>query len=1217
MSRLPAWRHAVLLAGLIPLLGGGAAVAAAVPAAPHAAVPVAPAPVTRAAAATDVDPSLFGSLQWRNIGPYTGGRSLAVAGSVARPNEYYFGATGGGLWKSTNGGTDWAPVTDGQITSSSVGAVAVCPSNPDVVYIGTGETASRGDIISGDGVYKTTDGGATWSHLGLADTQMIAKIRLDPSNCNRVFVAALGHEFGNNSERGVFRSTDGGASWQKVLYVSDQTGAGDLTMDATNPNVLYASMWQTFRRFWTFSSGGDESGLYKSTDGGTTWTNITTNSGLPAGPLGKIGVSVSPVNPNRVYALVEAHAGGLYRSDDAGATWTLASNAAAIRQRGFYFNAVIADTTNVDRVYIGNVSFMRSDDAGATFRTIGTPHSDNHDLWIAPDNDQRMIEGNDGGAAVSTNGGTNFTAEDYSTAQIYQLATTNDSPYLVCGEQQDRNSVCVSSTGGTGSFGIGGGESGPVAVDPADSNVFYAGNYDWRLTRLDRSGKSQIGTRDINPWPDNPMGYPAGALKHRVQWTFPLVTNPAEPNAVFTGSQYLMKTTNKGQSWQQISPDLTLNDPSTTGDSGGPITKDQTSIEYYATIFSIAPSTLDPKVIWTGSDDGLVHVTTDGGTTWKDVTPPTLSTFTRVSMIDAGHQDTQTAYVAGQRYETDDDTSPYAYRTHDGGRTWTKIVSGIPAGNFLWTIREDPVKPGLLYATTEHSVYVSFNDGDSWQSLKTNLPDTRVYDLKVKDDDLVVSTHGRGFYVLDDAAALLRRLTPSTTAADVADFHQSVPPATPIPSVTAPPVVIPPTTPAADQENALAVLKDPNDVVHAVSSSVSVSYTFKQAVTSARADFVDASGTVLNSVTLPTTAGTRTTTWNLRYANAVSFPGLIYWAGSNTGPRAPLGSYTVRLTVDGQQLSQSFDILKDSRLTNVSDADIQAEFELALKVRDRTSDANQGVINIRACTAQIDAAVAQADDASIAGSGAALDASLSAVENELYQTKLQASEDPLNYPIKLDDKIAALHSLIEGVDARPTDQAYAVYDELTAQLNVQLSRLAGIVASDVWSFNRMLQAKGIAPIACSSFTETTTASDSVGGSVPATLALTLGAPVTFGSFTPGLAKDYSATTTAGVISTAGDATLSVVDPSATAPGHLVNGAFSLPQALRANASSPGGSAAGGGAVSGMPLTLETWAGPISNDPIVVAFAQSIAATDALRTGSYSKTLTYTLSTTTP
>jgi hypothetical protein len=494
-----------------------------------------------------------------------------------------------------------------------------------------------------------------------------------------------------------------------------------------------------------------------------------------------------------------------------------------------------------------------------------------------------------------------------------------------------------------------------------------------------------------------------------------------------------------------------------------------------------------------------------------------------------------------------------------------------------------------------------------------------VYDLKVKNDDLVVSTHGRGFYVLDDAAALLRRLTPTTTPADVADFHQTVPPVTPIPSVSPPPAVVPPTTPAADQENSLAILKDPNNVVRSVSGNVSVSYTLKQAATSATASFLDPAGHVITTTTLPATAGTRTTTWNLRYPNAVSFPGLIYWAGSNTGPKAPLGTYSVRLTVDGQSLQQSFDILKDSRLTNVTDADIQAEFELALAVRNRTSDANQGVINIRACTAQVDDRVGAANDPAIGAAGASLDASLSSVENELYQTKLQAGEDPLNYPIKLNDKIAALHGVIESVDHRPTDQTYQVFDELSAQLQVQLNRLAGIVATDVWSFNQLLQAKGLAPIACSSFTETTSGTGTVSGTVPATLALTLGTPAAFGPFTPGADRTYTATTTADVLSTAGDALLSVSDPSTTAPGHLVNGTFALPEALQASASSPGGHAGTPAAVGGAanPTPLETWAAPVSHDPVTIAFSQHIGATDPLRTGMYAKTLTFTLSTTTP
>jgi photosystem II stability/assembly factor-like uncharacterized protein len=1022
----------------------------------------------------NVNPSLYSNLRWRNIGPNLGGRSLAVAGSAARPNEYYFGATGGGLWKSTNGGTNWAPVTDRQISSSSVGAVAVCAANPDIVYIGMGEVDLRGNVIPGDGVYKSTDGGATWKHLGLADTQMIGKIRIDPTDCNRAHVAALGHAFGTNAERGVFRTTDGGANWQKVLYRNDQTGAVDLSMDPSNPRTLYAAMWQASRKFWLLDDGGPGSGLFKSTDGGTTWTEITANLGLPAEPIGKIGVSVSGANPNRVYALVEANGGGLFRSDNAGATWQLVSTSADIRQRGFYFSKVFADTTNPDRVYVGNVSFLRSDNGGVTFSTVRTPHSDAHDLWIDPANDNRMIESNDGGATVSSNGGVDFTAENYPTGQFYQVVTTNNDPYLVCGEQQDRSSICVSSTGGTGSFSIGGGESGPVSVDPRDSNVFYAGNYDWLMTRLDRSGRSAIGNRRVDPWPDNPMGYPAGALRYRAQWTYPLVTNPAELDAVFSGSQYVMKSTNGGQSWQQISPDLTYNDPTTTGDSGGPITKDQTSIEYYATVFSIAPSEVNKNWIWAGSDDGRVWFTNKGGGTWHEVTPPDLAKFTRVSMIDAGHatravqQDKaqQTAYVAAQRYELDDFT-PIAYRTHDGGKHWTKITRGLTQNDYLWSIRQDPQRSDLLYATSAHGVYVSFNDGDSWQPLRLNLPDTTVYDLKVKGDDLVISTQGRGFYVLDDGAALLRRLAPKTKPVDIADFHQTVPPVTPIPPVSPPPAVIPPTTHAPDADNSLATLRDPDNVVRSVSSNVSVSYTLKQAVGSATATFLDANGNVVATNTLPTTAGTRTTTWNLRYPNAVSFPGLIYWAGTNTGPKAPLGRYTVRLTVDGQSLQQSFDDLKDSRLTHVSDADIAAQFDLDLKVRNATNDANQDVINTRDCTVQVDDRVSAANDSSVTQAGAALDAALNEVQNALYQTKLQASEDPLNFPIKLNDKISALHSVIESVDGRPTGQTYQVFDLLNSQLQAQLQKLRSAVSTDVPRFNQLVASHGLAPINCS------------------------------------------------------------------------------------------------------------------------------------------------------
>jgi photosystem II stability/assembly factor-like uncharacterized protein len=979
------------------------------------------------------------------------------------------------LWKTTNGGDDWSPVTDGQIRSSSVGAIEVCPTNPDVVYIGMGEVELRGSVIPGDGVYKTTDGGKTWKHMGLADTQMIGRVRVDPGNCDRVFVAALGHTFGANDERGIFRSSDGGQTWQKVLVGDGLTGAVDLSIDPSNPKVVYASLWHVFRKPWLLFSGGNTSGLFKSTDGGTTWSELS-GHGLPTEPLGKIGVSVSPADPNRVYAIIEAAEGGVYRSDDAGASWQRTNDSSSLRQRAFYYTRIYADPIVRDRVYVMNTSFFRSDDAGTSFSSISTPHGDNHDLWIARDNNSRMVEGNDGGANVSTDGGQSWTDQDYSTAQMYRLATTDDDPYLVCGEQQDRGAVCVSSTGGD-FFGIpGGSESGPIAVDPRDSNVIYAGSccgpFTGSLTRFDRSGKTGIGGRRIDPWPDNPMGHAAGDVLHRFQWTYPLVTNPAEPNAVFAGSQYVLKSTNGGQSWQRISPDLSYADPATLGDSGGPITRDQTGIEYYATVFAIAPSPVDPKVIWAGSDDGRIHVTTQGGGAWRNVTPRGLVKDSRVSMLDAGHQSTSTAYAAVHRYKLDD-FKPYIYKTHSGGTAWTKITTGIPDGDFIWSVREDPQRRGLLYAAAQHGVYVSFDDGSSWQSLSLNLPDNSVQDIGVKRGDIVIASHGRGFYVLDDGATLLRRLTPQTKPRDIADFQQTVPPETPIPDVGPGPPSVPPTTHEPDAENDVAVLRDPDNPVRAVTNNLQVSYTLKQAASSATADFLDAHGAVVRSFALPTTAGTRTLSWNLRYASATSFPGLIYWSADNNGPRAPLGTHSVRLTVDGTSLTQSFEVLKDARLNGIiSDADLQEQFELALGVRNRTSDANQGVINIRDCTTQIDARIAAANDPEVTQQGTALKGSLSAVENELYQTRLQSNQDPLNYPIKLNNKMATLRSVIESIESRPTDQTHDVFDLLAGQITTQLDRLAGIVATDVPRFNATLQSHGQPPISCSAVSPT-------------------------------------------------------------------------------------------------------------------------------------------------
>jgi photosystem II stability/assembly factor-like uncharacterized protein len=1052
-------------------------------------------PSSATEASGPVDPALFDSLQWRNLGPNLGGRSLAVAGSPSRPNEYYFGATGGGLWKTTDAGQSWKPVTDKYLTSSSVGAVAVCPTNPDVVYIGTGEADLRGSILPGDGVYRSTDAGATWSHIGLEDTQTVSKIRIDPADCNRVLVAALGHPFGKNTERGVFRTTDGGQSWSKTLYRDDLTGAADVVIDPNNAKVVYASLWHAYRQPWLLNSGGEGSGLFKSTDGGAHWTELTTHPGLPEAPIGKIGLAVSPQDSNLVWAVVEAKNGGLYRSDDGGDTWHLVSNDAELIQRSFYYMHVVADPKDRNTLYVLNVNFLKSTDGGKTFTEIDTPHGDNHDLWLDPDNPQRMIEGNDGGAAVSTNGGNTWTAETHPTAQFYHVTTTSGTPYQICGAQQDRSTLCVASNGnGSGYTTIGGGESGYVAVDRSDENIFYSGNYGGTLGRFDqRLGSSQ--SHNVNPWPDNPMGYPAKDIKERFQWTFPIMTSTADPKALYSASQHIFRSTDRGESWQQISPDLTRADPATMGDSGGPITKDQTSVEYYATVFSVAPSPLDKKLIWAGSDDGLVHVTRDLGKKWADVTPAGIPHFIRFSMIDAGHHDTDTAYAAGQRYQLDDNT-PYLFKTHDGGKHWTAITTGIAPGDFAWTIREDPERPGLLYAGTQHGVYVSFDDGAHWQSLRLGLPDTSVQDITTHGDDLIIATHGRGFYTMS-GLSVLRQLTPSTTKQQAEQLMRAIPQhagtavdggsahetpsgaATSRSGTAGTGAAATPnselnkarksTAPAASAlSGGTATLYQPADPTRSVDSGATVHFTLDQPASKVDMTFLDTDGHEIRTFTgLPTSAGSYAFTWDLRYPGPTTFPGIVWWSASTTrGPKAPLGDYTVRLSVDGTPITQNFTVNKDPRLTKVTAKDIQREFDLAMAVRDRTSNADQAVIDIGQCTKQIGDRITAADDPQITADGQALTDKLSGISDEIHQSKSKASEDPLNYPIKLNNKIAALLGVIESADHLPTAQTNQVFDLLSGQLDTQLTALHTTVGTDVGSFNTELDRLGLQPVSC-------------------------------------------------------------------------------------------------------------------------------------------------------
>ncbi len=1005
------------------------------------------------AAAEHYDASVFGALQWRSIGPQRGGRSIASAGSASRPNEYYFGAVGGGLWKTTDGGTTWRAVTDGQIQSSSVGAVAVAESNPDVVYIGMGETELRGNIMQGDGVYKSADAGKTWTHIGLGDTQAISRIRIDPSNADVVYVSALGHPYAANAERGVFRSRDGGKTWQKILYKNDRAGAVDLCIDPRNSKVLYAALWDVYRTSWTLSSGGPLSGLYKSNDGGDTWSEITRWPGLPNGIIGKIGVAVAGGDSNRVYAMVEAEDGGLFRSEDAGATWARISEDRRLRQRAFYYSRIYADPVSKDTVYVLNTSFFKSTDGGKTFKVIRTPHGDNHDLWIAANDPQRMVESNDGGANVSINGGETWTGQAYATAQLYHVATTRDVPYHVCGAQQDNSTICVSSAaggrggGGGGRVGeiqysAGGGESGYIAPHPVNPNIFYAGSQGALLTRLDRSTGQM---RDVQVYPLFFSGMPASELKERWQWTFPIVFSPLDPNVLYTSSQHLWRTTNEGQSWQMISPDLTRADPKTLGDSGGPITKDQNGPEIYGTIFTIAPSIKDAQTIWTGSDDGLVYITRDGGKNWQNITPPGLPDFIRISLIDASPHKPGTAYVAAKHYQADD-RRPYAYRTDDYGTTWTKIVNGIPANDFVQAVREDPKRAGLLYAGTEHGIYVSFDNGAEWQSLRLNLPDTQVSNLVIEGDDLVIATHGRSFYILDDITPL-RQLSTGvlSTAAHLFTPH---------------PVVRSINRAGIDYwlaKEADAVTIDILDANGAVVRSYvgSAEADKKRTAAADDAGAEEGGGGRGGAVRPPARkAGGNRFTWDLRYPGAKTFEGLIYWgAQAEAGPLATPGKYQVRLTANGVTETRPFTVSKDSRLTGVTDADLAEQFKLAIQVRDKTTEANEMVIRIREIKKNIADRVKK--DPSLDAAGERLSTKLSAVEEDLYQVRNRSNQDPLNFPIKLNNQIAALMRVVETGDARPTDQSYAVFKELNERLEAIRKQYEEILQADTKGFAAM------------------------------------------------------------------------------------------------------------------------------------------------------------------
>jgi photosystem II stability/assembly factor-like uncharacterized protein len=1018
-------------------------------------------------------------IRWREIGPFRGGRVLAVTGVTSQPDVYYFGATGGGVFKTTDAGATWIPVSDGQFANGDVGSIAVAESDPNVIYVGMGEACIRGNASPGDGVYKSTDAGRTWKNVGLKDTQQIGKVIVNPKDPNTVFVAALGHQFGPNEQRGVFKSTDGGATWRQVLTRGPKAGAVDLSMDSNNPNVIYAAFWEVYRTPYSLESGGPGSGLWKSTDGGETWKDLSKNPGMPKGLQGRVGVSVSPANPQRVYALVEADDGGAFVSNNGGDTWTRVNSSNEIRQRAWYYTHVLADPKNENTVYFLNVNFFRSTDGGRSLSPIRPPHGDNHGLWIAPNDPQRMIESNDGGATISLNGGRSWSTEDNQpTAQFYRVALDSDFPYHAYGAQQDNSTVRIATRGRGGItdkdwYDVGGGESGWIAPDPRDTAIVYAGSYGNLITRFD----AHTGTlRNINPWPDNPMGHPASDLKYRFQWSFPIIISPHDPAVIYAGANVMFKSTDEGQSWTAISGDLTRNDRSRQGSSGGPITKDNTSIEYYDTIFTINESPITKGLIWVGSDDGMIHLTRDNGKTWQDVTPPEsmIPKWAQINAIDPSPFDPGTAYVAATLYKADD-FKPYMYKTSDFGKTWTKIVNGIPNDHFTRVVREDPNRKGLLFAGTEFGIYVSYDSGDHWQSIQLNLPVVPITDLGFhkREDELVVATQGRAFWVMDDLGHLwdLKGQAPSD---DIKIFKPKTvmrtegggrgggggragaavgqnPPAGAVIEYWL--------KDRPQGELTLEFLDSKGATVNKYSSrSQDRRSTEEQGMAEQEAEFNPfARGAAPRA---PAQQGMNRFVWDLHYADATVFPNMILWAGSTRGPIIVPGNYSVKLTVDGKTQTQSFTVVLDPRF-HTSPQALNAQLALAIQIRDKLSQTNQAVIDIREAKKQLGEYISLWKDVpaakKVVDNAQDLTKRLSSVEEELYQVKNQAAEDPLNYPIKLNNRIAALLGVVEGTDTAPTRQSEAVNEELSTEVNVQLRAARKLLTDDIAAFNKMVK----------------------------------------------------------------------------------------------------------------------------------------------------------------
>ena len=1005
------------------------------------------------------DEKLYSALEWRSIGPYRGGRSAAVTGVPGKPNLFYMGATGGGVWRTNDAGNTWTNISDG-FFGSSIGSVAVSEWDNNVIYVGQGEGTIRGNVSYGHGMWKSTDAGKTWTFVGLKESKHIPRIRIHPKNPDLVYAAVLGDLFKSSEERGVYRSDDGGKNWKRILFANANAGAVDLCMDPNNPRILYASMWRARRTPYSMESGGEGSAIYKSTDGGETWKNISTNDGLPKGIWGISCVSVSPVNSNRVYAMIENDNGGVYRSDDAGQTWKKMNDDRNLRQRAWYYTKIYADTKDEDMLYVMNVSYHKSKDGGKTFQSYNAPHGDHHDLWIAPEDNQRMVIADDGGAQVSFDGGENWsTYGNQPTAQYYRVTTDNHFPYRIYGAQQDNSTQRVAHR--TDGFSIGdrdweptaGGESGHIAIDPTDNDVVFGGSYDGLLTRRNhRTGEE----RGINAWPDNPMGHGAEGAKYRFQWNFPIFFSPHDTKKLYAASQNLHVSYNAGESWELASPDLTRNDASKMGSSGGPITKDNTSVEYYCTIFAVAESPYEKDLILAGSDDGLLHVTRDGGKNWTKLSVAGMPEWTMINSVEFTPHEKGAAYVAATSYKSGD-YRPLLFKTKDYGKTWTKITDGIDPTHFTRVVRADQKRSGLLYAGTEFGMYISFDDGTSWKPFQLNLPIVPINDLTIKNDNLIAATQGRSFWLIDDLTPL-HQLSETVSKADVHLYK-------PMPSYR-----MNGGQAGRRGQPKTEGMNHPNGVM--------IHYFIKDTTkTVASLEILESNGKLIKKFAtkpdkkakekedeLKLKPGMNRQVWNMRYADAEGFDGLIMWAASLTGPKAMPGMYKARLIVNGKAMETEFEILKDPR-TSGTLADIKAQFDFSIAVRDKLSETNKAVKKIRTAREQInrvtDPMKGKEEMKDVNDMAKSILDDMKKIEETLYQTKNKSGQDPLNYPVRLNNKLGALGSEVDGSDFRPTEQVKAVYKEITEKIDEQLNLLNEVMTDKVPKFNDLVKQKQV------------------------------------------------------------------------------------------------------------------------------------------------------------